>query len=95
MGITHILNVAGGPLWQLDNVKELVFPLCDKGSDDLNTKLPTCLHFIDEARNTHGKVLVHCNLGVNRSATVVIAYLISKFCRMSSISHSFSKWRCV
>jgi len=32
--------------------------------------------FFDEARNTGGRALVHCELGVNRSATLAVAYLV-------------------
>ena len=32
--------------------------------------------FFDEAREAGGRALVHCELGVNRSATLAVAYLV-------------------
>ena len=32
--------------------------------------------FFDEARSAGGRALVHCELGVNRSATLAVAYLV-------------------
>jgi len=32
--------------------------------------------FFDEARETGGRALVHCELGVNRSAALAVAYLV-------------------
>ena len=32
--------------------------------------------FIDRAKQSRGKVFVHCNMGINRSASVAVAYLV-------------------
>ena len=40
--------------------------------------LHDCFDFIDEARSSGGRVLVHCSQGVSRSATIVIAYCMWK-----------------
>ncbi|KAG9349471.1 hypothetical protein JZ751_027916 [Albula glossodonta] len=37
-----------------------------------------CSQFIDQAKAEKGVVLIHCNAGVSRSASVVIGYLMSR-----------------
>ena len=46
--------------------------VCDDGIDSLEPELPPICEWIDEARRQGGKVLVHCRVGVSRSATVTV-----------------------
>ncbi|CAG9759999.1 unnamed protein product [Ceutorhynchus assimilis] len=50
--------------------------MLDLDSIDLNKYLPDCISFIDNCLNCKENVLVHCNAGVSRSASVVMSYLI-------------------
>ncbi|KAF9180568.1 hypothetical protein BGZ51_006098 [Haplosporangium sp. Z 767] len=43
---------------------------------NLQSEFPEAFEFIEEAKNLGGKVLVHCQLGVSRSASLVIAYVM-------------------
>lgn len=47
--------------------------LQDNGCDRITEQLTEILNFIDEAYTDNSKVLVHCMVGVSRSATVCIA----------------------
>ena len=38
-----------------------------------------CIEFIDNNLK-YGNVLVHCMMGISRSSTIVIAYLMKKYC---------------
>ena len=47
--------------------------VCDDGIDTLEPQLEPICEWIDKAREEGGKVLVHCRVGVSRSATVTVS----------------------
>ena len=50
-------------------------PLQDFSKDDLRRQLPKCVDVLDELLREGRTVYVHCNMGVNRSPSIAIAYL--------------------
>ncbi|KAF7656772.1 hypothetical protein LDENG_00036140 [Lucifuga dentata] len=77
--VSHVLNVAYG----VSNLfpDQLVYKtlnVLDVPDTDITSYLGECSSFIDQAREQSGVVLVHCNAGVSRSASVVIGYLMLK-----------------
>ena len=80
-GITHILTVGidMSQPFQLDVEYETI-----KEYDDENTDLfkhfNRAFEFIDAADQAGGKCLVHCRNGVSRSATIVVAYMMTSQC---------------
>lgn len=51
--------------------------VCDDGIDTLEPQLEPICEWIDRAREEGGKVLVHCRVGVSRSATVTVRPFVS------------------
>ncbi|KAG0359745.1 tyrosine/serine/threonine protein phosphatase pps1 [Podila minutissima] len=58
---------------------KLVDDMFDNGVDSLWKHLENCVDFVDEARRSNTRVLIHCRVGVSRSATIVIAYLMAHY----------------
>ena len=54
--------------------------VCDDGIDTLEPQLEPICDWIDRARAEGGKVLVHCRVGVSRSATVTMSSFYSSLC---------------
>jgi protein-tyrosine phosphatase len=79
LGISRILSVkeAYSPLQtRHPDFKILSVPLSDYGNQDLTEVFDICFNFIEDAKNNNEKVLVHCRGGINRSPTIVLAYLM-------------------
>ncbi|KAJ2734852.1 hypothetical protein H4R23_002328, partial [Coemansia sp. Cherry 401B] len=75
-GITRVLNVAREVRVDAGAGVELRHLRWDHDERDVARYFAACFAFIDGARTGHGGVLVHCQLGVSRSASLVVAYVM-------------------
>ena len=74
LGFTHTLSVCPG-CQTPDDPKTLAITIEDGEFEDILAHFPKACAFIDEALQQEGaKVLVHCVMGISRSATIVAAY---------------------
>ncbi len=88
---THVLSTYG------DEFKYFCFPLVDQGDCDIKQYFVDTFKIIDEALSNNQNILVHCQAGISRSATIVIAYIIRKQKKTMDESLKFvqSKRSCV
>ncbi|XP_067395584.1 protein phosphatase Slingshot homolog 1 [Emydura macquarii macquarii] len=79
-GVYYILNVTR----EIDNFFPGLFAyhnirVYDEETTDLLAHWNEAYHFINKAKKNHSKCLVHCKMGVSRSASTVIAYAMKEF----------------
>lgn len=77
--IKHILCVAPmiKSLYPNDfNYK--IIEILDLPSFDIKLYIDECIQFIDSCLDKNETIICHCNAGISRSATVIIAYLIKR-----------------
>ncbi|EZF29629.1 hypothetical protein H109_02749 [Trichophyton interdigitale MR816] len=95
LGIRRILSV-GEPLsWMAEDVEKwgaenllYINEVQDNGIDPLTQELERCLAFIDAGKFEGTATLVHCRVGVSRSATICIAEV------MKTMNLSFPRAYC-
>ncbi|KPJ11734.1 Dual specificity phosphatase DUPD1 [Papilio machaon] len=89
MGINYVLNTAEGKRYTQVDTDHLYyrdcpglrykgFQLMDLPTTDISKYFHIAANFIDEGLSRGGKVLVHCLMGVSRSATCALAFLMIK-----------------
>lgn len=81
-GITRVLTFANGTdAFSLSeelavaNIRHRVFEVRDEDDQDLAALFPGLVDLVDESSDP---VLIHCMMGISRSATIVLAYLMMK-----------------
>lgn len=81
---THIINVAS-EIWYPPTLTQLLtengietikFPMYDTEDYNIEKVLSDAMCYMHLILSNGGKIYIHCAMGVSRSATIVIAYLI-------------------
>eukprot|EP01006_Ploeotia_vitrea_P014522 TRINITY_DN39385_c0_g1_i1.p1 TRINITY_DN39385_c0_g1~~TRINITY_DN39385_c0_g1_i1.p1 ORF type:complete len:269 (+),score=6.24 TRINITY_DN39385_c0_g1_i1:98-904(+) len=101
VGIKRILNCAPGQcrnhamrerLYGTSFVYDAIWANDEEYYDLLGEHFDTAFTLIEDARRNEQPILVHCFAGINRSATIVIAYLMAhaKWSLMRAVAHTYS-----
>ncbi|XP_078045145.1 dual specificity protein phosphatase MPK-4 isoform X2 [Augochlora pura] len=82
--INYILTVDSCPIPRqipelLSDLTVKYIQITDMPREDLLTHFGESYEFINHALESNSRILVHCYLGISRSATLVIAYLMKKY----------------
>lgn len=76
-GITAVLNVSSScPNSYEGEFEYLRLTVEDSLAADIRACFSTAIAFIDSVKHSGGRVLVHCQAGISRSATICLAYLM-------------------
>jgi protein-tyrosine phosphatase len=86
IGVTHVLNTAEGTrvglvdtnqnYYKPFGIKYKGLKLLDVAQTNISMYFAEVAEYIDEALKSGGKVLVNCLMGMSRSSTCVLAYLM-------------------
>ncbi|XP_024075608.1 dual specificity protein phosphatase 4 isoform X2 [Terrapene carolina triunguis] len=79
LGITALLNVSSDcPNHFEGHYQYKCIPVEDNHKADISSWFMEAIEYIDLVKDCHGRVLVHCQAGISRSATICLAYLMMK-----------------
>ena len=93
-GITHVLTAGSGLKSMYPNsLKYKILEVLDLPSKNIYKHLPTAIKFIKASIKAGGTVFVHCYAGISRSATCVMAYLMTYYKKSFNDAFIFVKSR--
>lgn len=78
LGIRHIINVCDCRLEKIivEKYNVLWINVYDELQADIRKYFETTNEFLYQCKMRNEKVLVHCQMGISRSSTIVLAYLM-------------------
>lgn len=96
-GITHVVNVASEvPDYHAAELTYHSMNMRDSSDDmvPMMHALPNACSFIDAALAAGGTVLVHCRMGLSRSAAVAVAFAMHRGVAQSDALDALAQGRC-
>ncbi|EFA76097.1 putative protein tyrosine phosphatase [Heterostelium album PN500] len=89
-GITRILNVGYGiaNLYANDGIGYMNIDIYDDVDYNIYDHFSEAFQFLDLAISEQRSILIHCNAGISRSSTILIAYLMKR--HHLTLEHAYS-----
>ncbi|XP_062268608.1 dual specificity protein phosphatase 4 [Platichthys flesus] len=79
IGISALLNVSADCPNHFEGAYQYkCIPVQDNHKEDISCWFLEAIEFIDSVRDSSGRVLIHCQAGISRSATICLAYLMKR-----------------
>lgn len=78
MKVGWVLNCCERIPFASEKTRNLLLRMSDTRSENFSPFLPEAFEFLDRAKCSGSRVLVHCMVGASRSATIVLAYLVGR-----------------
>ncbi|XP_003965676.1 dual specificity protein phosphatase 4 [Takifugu rubripes] len=79
IGISALLNVSADCPNHFEGTYQYkCIPVEDNHKADISCWFLEAIEFIDSVRDASGRVLIHCQAGISRSATICLAYLMKR-----------------
>ncbi|KAI1900191.1 hypothetical protein AGOR_G00047470 [Albula goreensis] len=79
MGISALLNVSSNCPNHFEGTYQYkCIPVEDNHKADISSWFVEAIEYIDSVKDSNGRVLVHCQAGISRSATICLAYLMKR-----------------
>lgn len=88
-GIKYILSITLNGRIKFKDKNYMIIHLDDITKENILDTLPILLKYIDEGIK-HG-ILVHCDMGISRSASIIIAWLMTRKNMSLKKAHSYLK----
>uniref|UniRef100_A0A8D8VDZ6 Dual specificity protein phosphatase 19 n=2 Tax=Cacopsylla melanoneura TaxID=428564 RepID=A0A8D8VDZ6_9HEMI len=76
--ISCVLSLGVTPPVKLPHIEYFHLPVYDEPGYNLSQHFTQCFSYIDRCHDNHSIIYVHCNAGVSRSATLVLAYVMKR-----------------
>lgn len=89
--VSHLLNVASEIDPNPDLFKIPYLKIVKLATDDIRKEFETAFVFIDLARNTGNRIVIHCKNGRSRAAVIAIAYLMNRYRVSLAWAYNFVK----